>query len=434
MLVSIKKLLVDISNTSLFKLLKTFNVEVYMKLDYLILALKNLKHRGIRSWLTLLGIFIGVTAVVALIGLGSGLQAAVGAQFGVSSTQALTIQAGGLNSFGPPGSGAANKLTRGDSDAIEKLGTVEFATPRNLRTIKMEYNNIVAFSMAVSVDDRRESEMYETMDLEAGDGRMLQSGDLGKVVIGYNLANGDKNGFEKEVVIGKTILVQDERFKVIGILKKKGSFMLDNIVLMYDNDLDGLLDYGDEVDIIGVKVKDPDLMGRAKEEIEKLLRSRRDVDIGEEDFEVSTPDAMLETVNSVLGGVQAFIVIIASISILVGALGIVNTMTTSVLERKKEIGIMKAIGGTNFQVFLQFFFESGMLGLIGGLVGITLGTLISFAGIMGINNFIGSDLSPTIDFILITGALVGSFVIGAVAGIVPAMNAAKQNPVEALRG
>ncbi len=405
-----------------------------MKLDYLILALKNLRHRGIRSWLTLLGIFIGVTAVVALIGLGSGLQAAVGAQFGVSSTQALTVQAGGLNSFGPPGSGAVNKLTRDDVDAISKLGTVEFATPRNLETTKIEYNDIVVFSMAVSVDDAMEKEMYETMDIEARSGTMLLNDALGRIVIGNNLADGTKNGFDKDIATGDNVLVQDKRFRVVGILKKKGSFMLDNIVLMYQDDLDNLFDYGEEVDIIGVKVKSPDLMDRAKKEIEKLLRDRRDVDVGEEDFEVSTPDAILETVNSVLGGVKAFIIIIASISILVGALGIVNTMTTSVLERKKEIGIMKAIGGTNYQIFLQFFFESGMLGLIGGLVGITFGTLISFAGIIGINNFIGSELLPTIDFMLISGALIGSFIVGATAGIIPAMNAAKQNPVEALRG
>ena len=405
-----------------------------MKLDYLILALKNLRHRGIRSWLTLLGIFIGVTAVVALIGLGSGLQAAVGAQFGVSSTQALTVQAGGLNSFGPPGSGAVNKLTRDDVDAISKLGTVEFAIPRNLETTKIEYNDIVVFSMAVSVDDAMEKEMYETMDIEARSGTMLLNDALGRIVIGNNLADGTKNGFDKDIATGDNVLVQDKRFRVVGILKKKGSFMLDNIVLMYQDDLDNLFDYGEEVDIIGVKVKSPDLMDRAKKEIEKLLRDRRDVDVGEEDFEVSTPDAILETVNSVLGGVKAFIIIIASISILVGALGIVNTMTTSVLERKKEIGIMKAIGGTNYQIFLQFFFESGMLGLIGGLVGITFGTLISFAGIIGINNFIGSELLPTIDFMLISGALIGSFIVGATAGIIPAMNAAKQNPVEALRG
>ncbi len=405
-----------------------------MKLDYLILALKNLKHRGIRSWLTLLGIFIGVTAVVALIGLGTGLQAAVSAQFGVSSTQALTIQAGGLNSFGPPGSGAVNKLTRDDSDAIGKLGTVEFVTPRNLETTKIEYNDIVIFGMAVSVDDDLEKEMYETMDLEAGQGTLLLNDALGRIAIGNNLADGSKNGFDKDIALGDNVLVQDKRFKVVGIIKKKGSFMMDNIVLMYQDDLDNLFDYGDEVDIIGVKVKDPDLMDRAKEEIERLLRQRRDVKEGEEDFEVSTPDALLETVNSVLGAVQAFIIIIASISILVGALGIVNTMTTSVLERRKEIGIMKAIGATNFQIFLQFFFESGLLGFVGGLVGIVLGTLISVAGIIGINSFIGSELSPTIDFILIGGALIGSFIVGAVAGIVPAMQAAKQNPVEALRG
>ena len=191
---------------------------------------------------------------------------------------------------------------------------------------------------------------------------------------------------------------------------------------------------GENVDVISVKIKDKDLMYRAKEDIEKLMRKRRDVDIGEEDFSLETPDTMLSTVNSILGGVRAFIIIIASISILVGALGIVNTMTTSILERRKEIGIMKAIGAKNSQVFMQFFFESGMLGFIGGLVGVIFGTLISVVGIVGINNFIGAELSPVIDFVLIGGALAGSFIIGAVAGIVPAMSAANQNPVEALRG
>ena len=95
---------------------------------------------------------------------------------------------------------------------------------------------------------------------------------------------------------------------------------------------------------------------------------------------------------------------------------------------------MKAIGAKNSQVFMQFFFESGMLGLIGGLVGIILGTLISVVGVIGINSFIGAELSPVIDFVLIGGALAGSFIVGAVAGIAPAMQAAKQNPVEALRG
>ena len=405
-----------------------------MKLDYLILALKNLRHRGIRSWLTLLGIFIGVTAVVSLIGLGAGLQAAVGAQFGISSTQVITVQAGGVNAFGAPGSGVVNKLTTGDADAIERLSSVEIAASRIISSSKIEYADVVIFGMSASVPDGdRRRFVYEALDIEAGEGRMLKDGDVNNVFLGYNFGE-DDNSFGEAVIPGKTILIQDRRFKVVGIMKKTGSYMFDSMVMINEDVLRDLLDYEDDVDVIAVKARSESVMDKAKEDIEKLMRKRRDVDLGEEDFQVSTPEAMMETVNSVLGGVQAFIVIIASISILVGALGIVNTMTTSVLERRKEIGIMKAIGAKNSQVFMQFFFESGMLGLLGGLVGVVFGTIISTLGTVGINNFIGGELKPAFDFILIGGALVGSFAIGAIAGIVPAMNAAKQNPVEALRG
>lgn len=404
-----------------------------MNFDYFVLALKNLKHRGIRSWLTLLGIFIGVTAVVALIGLGSGLQAAVGAQFGISSTQVISVQAGGVNAFGPPGSGVVNKLTTGDSDAIERLASVDYSLPRNIETIRVEIYDDLKIMNAVSLPYGIKKKMaWEVMDLEAGKGRLLQDSDLKKIVVGYSVAE-ETDDF-KGINTGDKILINDEKFEVVGILKKKGSLIFDNAILMNDDVLEDLTGYGDEVSMLAVIVKDEDLMDRAKEDIEKLLRKRRDVDIGQEDFEVSTPESMMETVNSVLGGVQAFIVIIASISILVGALGIVNTMTTSVLERKKEIGIMKAIGAKNSQVFMQFFFESGMLGLVGGLVGVVLGTVVGIVGTAGINGFLGTELAPVIDFVLIGSALIGSFLIGAVAGIVPAMNAANQNPVEALRG
>jgi len=405
-----------------------------MKLDYLILALKNLRHRGIRSWLTLLGIFIGVTAVVSLMSLGAGLQAAVGAQFGISSTQVLQVQAGGINALGAPGSGAVDKLTSDDVEAIGKLSSVEMAIPRIISSGKMEFNDIVAFGMSISVPDGEERKFaYEVMELDIEVGRMLKDGDVNKVMLGYNFwRNGDIYG--EAIVPGKSVLIQDEKFVVVGILEKTGSFIVDSTVMMNEAPLRDLMVYGDDVDIVAVKARSEDEMERTKEDIEKLMRKRREVDEGEEDFEVSTPEAMMETVNSILGGVQAFIIIIASISILVGALGIVNTMTTSVLERRKEIGIMKAIGAKNGQVFMQFFFESGMLGFIGGLIGVIFGTLIGVAGIVGINSFLGSELSLGFDFVLIGGALVGSFVIGAVAGIVPAMNAAKQNPVEALRG
>ena len=407
-----------------------------MKLDYLILALKNLKHRGIRSWLTLLGIFIGVTAVVALIGLGSGLQAAVSGQFGVSSTEVILVQAGGVGLMtGLPGSGVVKPLTREDAEAIGRLSSVDLSIARNIETASIEFNDrmIVASVFAGAAGEARKFD-YEMQNVKAMEGRLLKDGDSGKIYLGHDYSLKKKSGFDKIVKVGDKIDILEKKFEVIGILEKKGSFVTDKIIVMEKEDLGSLVDLGENVDVISVKIKDKDLMYRAKEDIEKLMRKRRDVDIGEEDFSLETPDTMLSTVNSILGGVRAFIIIIASISILVGALGIVNTMTTSILERRKEIGIMKAIGAKNSQVFMQFFFESGMLGFIGGLVGVIFGTLISVVGIVGINNFIGAELSPVIDFVLIGGALAGSFIIGAVAGIVPAMSAANQNPVEALRG
>jgi putative ABC transport system permease protein len=406
-----------------------------MKGDYLILAVKNLRHRGIRSWLTLLGIFIGVATVVALISLGTGLKMAVGAQFGVSSTEVITVQAGGLSGFAPPGSGVVNRLTNADVRAIEDLSTVDIAIGRNIETFLLEYNNKITINAGFGFNGGEEGKWdIEMQDLSAEKGRLLQDGDVGKTVLGNNYMFAEKNGFDKAIEVGDKIKINNRSFQVVGFLNKKGSFILDNAVGITVRDLETLADNEDYVDIISVKVKDPSLMDRAKVEIEKLLRERRDVKVGEEDFEVSTPEATLATVNSILTGVQVFIAIIASISIVIGAIGIVNTMTTSVLERKKEIGVMKAIGAKNSQIFMQFFIESGLLGFVGGLVGVIFGTLLGFAGMIGINNFIGGELTPNIDFILVGSTLLGSFIIGSVAGISPAMRAAKQNPVEALRG
>ena len=407
--------------------------------DYFSLAFKNLKHRGIRSWLTLLGVFIGITAVVSLITLGNGLQAAVGAQFGISSTEVITVQAGGLNAYGPPGSGVVTPLTIEDVEAIEKLSTVVRAIRRNLPSGRLEFNDRVIFGSVMSVpsgDDRKYS--YEMLDIESEVGRLLKDGDRNHVMLGYNFY-ADGVGLDKVIKAGDKVSIQGEslvtrNYEVIGILKKKGSLVFDNIVYMNEDPLEDLIGYGNEVDLIAVQIKSKDLMDKAKEDIEKLMRKQRGVKKGEEDFQVSTPEAMMATVNTVLGGIQAFIIIIASISILVGAIGIINTMTTSVLERKKEIGIMKAIGAKNKHVFMQFLIESGMMGLIGGAVGVLIGMLIGYAGTIGIGNFIGSKIPLTINWSLIIFSLAGSFLIGSAAGIVPAMQAAKQNPVEALRG
>ncbi len=404
-------------------------------MNYFRFAFRNLRKKGVRSWLTLLGIFIGILAVVSLITLGNAMKVAITSQFGEGNTEVITIQAGGLQ-YGAPGSFVTNPLTAEDAEAVNRLSSVEFAVGRNIKTGKLEYNNILGIGSALSVPKGYEKEVYEILDdIEPEYGRLLESGDSGKVVLGYNFHDRKTNGFGKDIVPGRTVLINDDEFEVVGILKKKGSLLYDWTVYMYEDELNDLVGNDEEtVDMIEAKVKSKDLMVRAEEEIEKLMRQRRDVDVGEEDFSVTTPEATLETVNSVLGAIQAFIIIIASISILVGSIGIVNTMTTSVLERKKEIGIMKSVGARNSQIFSQFFIESGFLGLTGGIFGAVFGILIGYIGTLAINNWLGSGIGFQIDYFLIFFTLIGSFLIGAVAGITPAMQAANQNPVEALRG
>jgi putative ABC transport system permease protein len=404
--------------------------------DFFSLAFKNLRSRGIRSWLTLLGIFIGITAVVSLISLGTGLQLAMASQFGISSNELITVQAGGISGFGPPGSTVVEPITRDDARAIERLSSVENTAVRNIRAGTIEFNDNVQFRYVGSMAQNKEDLdlVYLQLDQEVLFGRLLKESDFGKVILGYNFYDKKEDWDGKQITEGKSISVNDEKFEVIGIMEKKGSLIMDNVVFMLEDDMDGLFGFGGVADLIVVEPKNKGEIDRTKEDVEKLLRQRRGVKKGEENFEVSTPESALATINSVLTGVQTFIVIVASISIFIGLIGIINTMTTSVMERKKEIGITKSIGARNEHIFLQFFIESSLLGLIGGLAGAIFGTIVGFAGIYGINNWLGTELVPNIDFLLILFSLTGSFMIGGIAGIIPAMQAAKLNPVEALRG
>lgn len=403
-------------------------------LDLFKIAIINLKEKKVRSWLTLVGIFIGIAAVVGLIGLGEGLRTAISSQFGVTTTEVLTIQAGGIANAGPPGTGVVNPLTLDDAKAIEKVSNVDAVIPRLIRGSLTEFNKVLSVGFLASMPDKEKRKIVEEIiNLETTKGRLLKDGDTNRVVIGSSF-DSDSNSFDKRVSVGDKLLINNKPFEVVGIMKKQGSFILDNAIIMNEEPMRDLLDDHVKVDIIVAKINDKNLMDASKNDIEKVLRDRRDVKVGEEDFSVETPQALLASLDKILFGIQIFIVIIAAISILVGVIGIVNTMFTAVLERRPQIGIMKAIGAKNRDIFFIFFFESGMLGLIGGIIGVILGSLGSYFGTVMLNSFIGSTSAPTISFMLIFGALMGSFIIGSVAGIVPALRAANHHPVESLRG
>ena len=404
-----------------------------MNKDYFKFAVDNLKHRRLRSWLTMIGIFIGIASVVALIGLGEGLREAINSQFGFLGTDILSVTASG--GFGPPGTGVVNPLTDKELDEIEKVQGVEGAAGRILESGKLVFNRKVGFGYAASIPDGGDREIIEhVQNMEVQKGRLLKDGDKGLVVLGANFYESEEM-FGKAITPGAKVEIQDKEFKVIGILEKKGNFQLDSTIFLNEDDLRELVGRPeDEYDIIAVRFNENADVEEIKADVEKRIRKIRNVKEGEEDFSVSTPASILESVNSTLLGVQIFVYIIASISLLVGGIGIMNTMYTAVVERTKEIGIMKSIGATNSAIFSLFFIESGLLGTVGGIVGAIIGYLLAnglaFAGRLAL----GSELiAAHISSQLIIGALLFSFTLGSFFGTLPAIRASKLNPVDALR-
>ncbi|MBN2567011.1 ABC transporter permease [Candidatus Woesearchaeota archaeon] len=403
--------------------------------DYLLMSLANITRRRLRSWLTMLGIFIGIAAVVGLIGLGEGLRTAISAQFGFLGTDVLSVRAQGLDFAGPPGIGVVEPLTEDLIKPIEGVNGVEAVIPRYVESGTLEFNDVQGIGYAMSMPGGKNRKLVETMiNMKVVQGRLLKEGDTYLVLLGNNFLSSD--AFGKPINAGDRVLISGRPFEVVGIMEKKGSFLFDNIVVMEEDVMLDLFRNGsrDDINILGVKVQDVSRMDRVKEDIEKVLRKERSVKKGEEDFTVESPQNAIESLNSTLFAIQLFVYIIASISLVVGGIGITNTMYTAVLERTREIGIMKAIGAKNSVIFSLFAIESGLMGMVGGLIGILLGMLLAYGGAAAGRAAFGFDLiQANVSPMLILGALIFSFVIGLSAGIVPALQASRMQPVDALR-
>jgi len=408
--------------------------------DYISLAVRSLTKRRLRTYLTMIGIFIGIAAVVSLIGLGQGLRIAITSQFGFLGTDVLSIQAANINFAGAPGQGAPNPLNDTLVDKIKKINNVEAAFNRYIGSCTIEFKGNQKIEFVVSVPGKDDRKIFERINnLKVQDGRLLTDQDNKGLLLGSNYLTGVTYGatFSKPIHAGDKVLINGKQFDVIGILEKKGSFMYDDAIWMNDDTMlnEGIRPSNGAVNIISVKVKDVNKIIQTQQDIEKLLRKERNVKAGEEDFTVETPQKALETLNSTLFAVQLFVTIIALISLLVGGIGIMNTMYTAVLERTKEIGIMKSIGAKNFTIFTLFFIESGLLGMIGGAIGVILGLILAY-GLAFIGSIaLGSNLIQAhVSLGLIFGALAFSFVIGTVFGVLPAYRASKLHPVDSLRG
>ena len=402
-----------------------------MVLDFLKLSINNLRRRKLRSWLTMIGIFIGIAAVVSLISLGEGLQETINEQFEALGSDKIIIQP---NLFGPPGSVTSESLmlTSKDMDVIENVRGVEWVSGYLVKQGQAMFKGEsgIGFASGVEADDL--DKLQEMGNLNILEGRQFKEGEKFKVVVGYNHAFGDV--WEKKLSVGSTIEIEGYDFKVVGIMGKIGNPIDDWILYVPKDTLKEILNVEDEESQIVAKVSSGFDPLDVAEDIERKLRKSRGEEEDQETFNVQTSEQLMETFETIFGVVQAVLVGIAAISLLVGGVGIMNTMYTSVLERTKEIGTMKAIGAKNSQVLLLFLFESGLLGLVGGAIGVGLGIGIAKGAEIIAAQALGSDLfKASMNPLIIVGALVFSFVVGSLSGILPARQASSLKPVDALR-
>ena len=399
--------------------------------DYFKFALGTIIHRRMRSWLTMIGIFIGIAAVVALISIGQGFKQAIDREFSKIGTDKLFITA--KSGFGAPGTNAIVKLTKDDLKALKKVSGIENTAGFLLANSKVEFGNNVGFFAIESIPQGEGRKILaETQSLNIKEGRDLRDNDKFSAIIGINFI--EKELLGKNLRLRDNIKINDKEFIIVGTLEKTGDPGRDNSIFIPEDTLREVFSEPDKIDTIMVKVANVQNIQVIADKIKSELRRFRNVKKDEEDFDVQTPEQLIGSFGDILNIVQSVLIGIAAISLLVGGVGIANTMYTAVIERTKEIGIMKSVGAQNKDILLIFIIESGLLGAIGGLIGVVLGFGLSYSVEIISKNFIGTNLIEAyFSFSLFFGALLFSFFIGAIFGVMPARQAALMQPVDAFR-
>ena len=391
-----------------------------MILEYFKLAVNNIAHRKVRSWLTIIGIIIGIASIIALISLSMGLKNSITAQFESFGSDKLLISAA---TFQGPGSLSIG-LTEKDVTTLERLSEFDIVAPFIARPGSVEFKKESKFPVIFGMPPEDAQKLFEaTRDIE--EGRFLRQGDKYDAVLGSRAA---KKLFEKEIRINNRIEINGVSFKVVGIYKEIGNQQDDNAISIPLESFQEIFDTNGQIDFITARVKPGTDIPSLQKKVERVLERER----GDKNFQVVTPTQILEQISQVLGIVQLVLVGIAAISLVVGGIGIMNSMYTSVLERTRDIGVMKAIGAKDSDIMKIFLIESGLMGFVGGIFGVALGTLLSLT-IGRYATESGFKLLVTVNPQLMLFGLLFAFIIGIISGALPAYRASQLNPVEALR-
>jgi len=393
-------------------------------IDY---SLKNIWSRKNRSLLTILSIFIGITTIFIFVSFGWGLYDYVNSFTSSTAADKITVQPAGV---GAPGLDSTFALTAEDLRAVEKSSGVYSAEGVYMGVVAVKKNDVMKYVMFGSINPDTNL-VKELSNLELYKGRELLSGDSKKVVLGYNYLLDDKI-FPKAVDINQKILLNEEEFRIVGFYEELGNPQDDSNVYILTDSVHFISPSVVGYAMIIGKV-DVSNMDTVIKNVERNLRNSRNVDEGKEDFYVASFTDLVASYTSALGIIIGFVILIALISVLVSAVNTANTMITSVLERTKEIGIIKAIGARNREILSIFLFESAFLGFVAGCVGVLLGGVLTYIGGVVLDNLGWGFLSPHYSATLFIGCILFATITGAVSGVAPAINASRIKIVDALR-
>jgi len=394
-----------------------------------LMAWASLIANKMRSILTMLGIIIGVAAVIALVSIGNGVKQDIQNSISSLGSNLLMVMPGAPRTPGVrPSQGSMKSLKVSDYQAISKLDGVKAASPYTANSYVTIYQSKNWTTTVSGVS----SNFQDVNNWTMAEGRFISSKNVENrervAVVGQTVV---KNLFAGEDPVGKEIRVKNIPFRVIGVLNSKGNGTMGNdqddvIFIPYTTAMERVegVDY---LRMIYVIANDDNSIDRLQSDIENLLRVRHSIkDTNLDDFNIQNMKSIMETMEQTTGTLTLFLGAVAAISLVVGGIGIMNIMLVSVTERTREIGIRKALGATYFVIVTQFLIEAVVISLMGGLIGIALG--------IGASKLIGlaSGMSTVISVPTIVLSFAFSMAIGLVFGIYPARKAAKLNPIDAL--
>ncbi|MGN1050292.1 MAG: ABC transporter permease [Selenomonadaceae bacterium] len=395
------------------------------------MAFSALMANKMRSLLTMLGIIIGVGAVIAMVSIGMGVRNNIQQSIASLGSNMLIVMPGAENRTGVRGgAGSKTTLEDEDADAIKaKIGGIDNVSAMVSGSYQVVFGNSNWKTSVQGVSP----DYMDIRSLEVESGIFITEHDMVKrnrvAVIGSTVS---ENLFGGSNPVGQNIRINNQPFKIIGVLKKKGQSSMgqdqDDVIIVPMTTAQERMLGINYVHSINVQVSSPDIMDEVQEDIETLLRQRHHIAKGQEDdFNVRNLTSLMETMDSTTAMITMLLGAVAGISLLVGGIGIMNIMMVSVTERTREIGIRKALGATFRNIMMQFLIESVVIGIIGGVIGIFMGCTLSIAVAEFFNfNTVITLLPIAVSFSFAVGT-------GLFFGIYPARKAAKLDPIEALR-